>query len=65
MKNKNKKSAYEQIVELCYQHGVISSRHMTETELRIVLESLCAAVSNPCPEQASSGFQRFEKENQK
>lgn len=65
MKKNIKKSAYKQIVELCYQHGVISSRKMTETELRVVLESLCASLTTSCPEQAASGSQRSERENQK
>lgn len=59
------KSAYSQIVELCYQHGVISSRNMTEKELWVVLDSLCAFLAISCPEQAASGSLRFEIENQK
>lgn len=63
--NRIEKSAYNQIVELCYQHGVISSRKMTETELRVVLESLCAALTTSCPEQAALECQHFETKNRR
>ena len=52
--NNIEKSAYSKIVELCYQHGVISSRNMTEAELWVVLDYLCASLAITCPEQAVS-----------
>lgn len=61
----NERSAYQQIVALCYKYGIISSPHMTEAELRVVLETLCASLSISCPEQAATECQRFEKENPK
>ena len=45
--NSDKATAYEKIVELCCQHGIIPSPQMTESELLIVLDQLFQHVGVP------------------
>lgn len=47
--NDNLSSAYQRIVNLCFEHGIIDTPSMTEAELRAVLDSLCAFL---CKNQA-------------
>lgn len=60
--NHTEKSAYQQIVELCYKYGIIAAPSMTEGELRAVLDSLCAALTTPSPERAVSEYQHSEQD---
>lgn len=59
---RNERSAYTQIVNLCYKYGIISSPQMTEAELRAVLDSLCSALTTPSPELAVSKYQHSEQD---
>lgn len=46
-KNQDRATAYEKIVELCCQHGIIPSPSMTESELLIVLDKLLQDIGVP------------------
>ena len=59
--NYTEKTAYQQIVELCYKYGIIATPSMTEGELRAVLDSLCAALITPSPERATLECQHSEQ----
>jgi len=45
--NPDKATAYERIVELCCQHGIIPTPQMTESELLIVLDKLLKDIGVP------------------
>ena len=60
--NQSQRSAYQQIVELCYKYGIIAKPSMTESELRVVLDSLCAALTTPSPERAVSEYRHSEQD---
>lgn len=60
---RTERSAYKQIVELCYEHGIISSPCMTEADLYVVLDSLCSALVTPrSREREVSEYQRSEQD---
>lgn len=59
---RNEQSAYTQIVNLCYKYGIIATPSMTESELRAVLDSLCAALTTPSPERAVSEYRHSEQD---
>lgn len=63
---RNERSAYTQIVNLCYKYGIISAPQMTEAELRVVLDSLCAALVTPrAHERAALERQHSEQDTQR